>query len=133
MGMSLIYKSMMIISQDTHASIARGKLLIFEPNHANVSNLFSCFYVIMTGSGKAPEQVGTRRGCRDSTPGMNRVSLYFSGMNRGWGGLNLTTETREKRSGDREWVSFEENDPLSVSAFSDSLANRGPLGRRSSR
>src|SRR5438445_13859375 len=123
MGMSLIYKSMMIISQDTHASIARGKLLIFEPNHANVSHLFSCFYVIMTGSGKAPEQVGTRRGCRDSTPGMNRVSLYFSGMNRGWGGLNLTAEAREKSSGDREWVRFEENDQIWVSGVRDWRAN----------
>src|SRR5262249_1406118 len=29
----------------------------------------------------------------------------------------------------REWVSFMKTDPLSVSASSDSLANRGPSGR----
>jgi hypothetical protein len=29
-----------------------------------------------------------------------------------------------------QWVNFSETDPLAVPASSDSLANRGPLGRR---
>jgi len=33
----------------------------------------------------------------------------------------------------RQWVSLSKTDPLRVSASSDSYANRGPLGRRSSR